>query len=152
MAQIQMNLEGVEATEAIELLPDGPYKAIVFDSEIKEGPKGPYINWTFKIDGKPNHIWDIMSVNNEVAQRRLKTLATVCGHKNPNYIGDTEELHGKEFLAIVTTEPGKGEWGPKNKVKSFRPLEKPAVVPPKKTPAADSAPEPDSDQKMPWDS
>ena len=130
MAQISVDLTQYETQDAFELLNPGWYSAEIVDSEIREGKKGPYINWTFQIIGKPNRIWTITSLGNEISMKILKTLATCCGHRNPNYIADTEELHGKRCqikVKIKTDEDGTYE--PKNEISGYKPMDgtKPAV-------------------------
>jgi hypothetical protein len=78
-------------------------------------------------------------------------MAIACGHKNPNFIADTEELHGLQCmvkLKIETDETGKYE--PKNAISAFKPIEGvaagPALV---ATPEAKAAPAPKA--KMPWE-
>ena len=124
MAQISVDLTQYEAQEGFDLLPPGWYSAEIVDSEIKEGKKGPYINWTFQIIGKPNKIWTITSLGNEISLEILKTIATCCGHRNPNYIADTEELHGKRCqikVKIKTDESGTYE--PKNEISGYKPMD-----------------------------
>jgi hypothetical protein len=159
MAQINANLANYETQESFSPLPPGEYKATVMDSEIKQGGKGPYINWTFKISGHPNKVWDIMSLGNDISMQRLKTLAVACGHKNPNYIADTEELHGKYFIVKLKIEIDEtGQYAPKNKVAGFKCVEKPggnggsipADVPPAHIAASAVASAP-AKPKMPWD-
>ncbi len=146
MAQLDKDLTDYEESSDFELLPPGWYEARVADSEIKEGPKGDYINWTFEIIGHPAMVWDIMSLGNDISMRRLKSLAVCAGHSNPNYIADTEELHGKELLVKLKIEKDKtGEYADKNRISAFKPMAdnkppKPVVKPDTK------------DQKMPWES
>ena len=150
MAQLNANLSEYDTQESFDVLPPGEYAAQVVDSEIKEGAKGPYINWTFQVAGKPNKIWDVMSLGNEVSMKRLKTLATCAGHVNPNYIADTEELHGKAIVLKLKVETDEtGQYAPKNKVAGFRSLKKaPATVPP---PHVVDTPQPQTPPKMPWE-
>jgi hypothetical protein len=95
----------------------------VADSEIKEGPKGSYISWTWEILGKPNKVYDCMSLGNEISMKRLKTMAYSCGHPNPNFIADTEELHGKTCMIKLKIEKDEsGQYEPKNKICGFKPI------------------------------
>lgn len=129
--EVNINLTGVEVQEGFDVLPVGWYTAIVEDSEIKDGPKGSYINWQFAIEGKPNKVWDIMSLGNEISIRRLKSLTVFCGHQNPNYLQDTNELHGARVqvrLKIETDDTGQYE--PKNRISAFKPVvEEPQIIP-----------------------
>jgi Protein of unknown function (DUF669). len=96
MAQINAKLENYEAQDGFDVLPPGWYSAEIIDSEVKQSRKGNnYIKWTFKVIGHANHIWHNTVLGNDIAMKILKTMAKCCNHKNPNYIADTEELHGK---------------------------------------------------------
>lgn len=61
----------------------------------------------------------------EIANARLKQLAVAIGHPKPDFIGDSRELHGKVFLAIVTKERveqyGDSE-GYQNRVAGYKPM------------------------------
>ena len=139
MSQINTNLTNYDVQEGFDPLSPGWYDVRVIDSQIKEGPKGDYILWTFEVIGKPNRIWDNMSLVYEVAMSRLKTLAKCCGHPNPNYIADTEELHGKLCRVRLKVEKDDtGQYEPKNKITAFKPLD------------TGQQPAPAIEQPMPW--
>jgi beta-xylosidase len=147
MAQLNANLSEYDTQEGFDCLPPGWYPARIADSEIKSGPKGPYINWTFEIIGHPNRVWDVMSLGNEVSLRRLKTLATVAGHSNPNFIKDTEELHGLECQVKLKIEhDDSGQYDDKNKVSALKPLEGKSVNLVSVDTQSSAKP-----QKMPWE-
>jgi hypothetical protein len=153
MAQLNANLTNYESETGFDVLPPGWYHARVIDSEIKHGNKGPYINWTYEIVGRPNRVWDIMSTGNEISMKRLKSLAVCAGHPNPNYIADTEELHGKEFQVRLKIEKDpSGQYDDRNKVIAFKPLgagtdNPPAAAAAQAQPAAAPAQKP----VMPWE-
>lgn len=157
MAQLNANLSQYEAQEDIKPLPPGEYHARVIDSEIRQGGNGPYIRWTFQVIGHPNRIWDVMSLGNEVSLRRLKTLATVSGHPNPNYIQDTEELHGLECVVRLKIEIDEtGRYDAKNVITGFKPMKKgngshPTVSPAVAAAAVQQPAEKPARQKMPWE-
>ena len=157
MAELNVNLSNYDAREGFDPLPPGWYEAEIIDSEIRHGAKGAYINWTFAVVGKPNRIWDVMSLGNEISLQRLKTLATCCGHPNPNYISDTEELHGlKCQIRLKIEHDDTGQYEPKNKVTAFKPTNgkqqpsSPTVINPP-NPSAPAPAEPAQKPKMPWD-
>jgi hypothetical protein len=152
MAQLNADLSNYEIQERPDPLPPGWYEAVVYNSEIKEGPSGPYINWDYAIVGKPNHVYDIMSLTNDVSKVRLKTLAACCSHPNPNYLADTEELHGKTFMVKLKIEVDEsGQYAPKNKATAFKAKNgngnKSASVAPAPQPQPQ---QPAQIQKMPW--
>jgi len=138
MTLINQDLSGSEAQEGFEVLPIGWYDAQVIDSEIKEGPRGDYVNWTYQIIGKSNKVWDVMSFSNEVAMNRLKSLAVACDHHNPNFIADTEELHGRKFrVRLKIEEDETGRYDAKNKATGFKSInnDSPAKIPTRPTQA-----------------
>jgi len=129
MALVNMDLNNYEEEVGFEVLPPGWYEAQVVDSDIKEGGKGQYINWTLDIVGKPNKVWDIMSLSNDISLKRLKTMAVCCGHPNPNFLADTEELHGKFCQIRLKIEKDKtGTYEDKNRITAFKPS-KPSNTP-----------------------
>jgi hypothetical protein len=131
MAQINQDMSGYDTQEGFEPLKAGWYEAVIQDSEIKKGPAGPYINWQFGIVGHPNKIWDVMSLGNSVSMQRLKTLCKCCGHPNPNYLADTEEIHGNRCLIRLKIEIDEsGQYDPKNKISAFKSLETAPTLPP----------------------
>lgn len=165
-AQVNANLQSVKTQEGFDPLPPGWYPARIIDSEIKEGPKGSYIRWTFEVIGFPNRVWDQMSLGNDVSMQRLKTLATCAGHRNPNFIADTEELHGLTCMVRLKIQKDEG-YDPKNQISAFKPIgdtapaapaatvnqaqppaaaAQPAVKAPPATPPAQAA-----KPKMPWE-
>jgi len=160
MAQLNANLSNVEGQIGFETLPPGWYRARVESSEIKEGPKGNYINWTFGIVGKPNRVWDRMSLSNEISMKRLKGMAIACGHKNPNFIADTEELHGLECMVRLKLETDEtGQYEPKNAISAFKPIDGTAPpmtagasAPPVSAPAQQPTAAPAATKpRMPWE-
>ena len=153
-AQLNANLTNIDGQIGYTPLVPGWYLAKVVDSEIKEGPKGNYIRWTFEIAGKPNKVWDTMSLGNEISMKRLKGLAIAAKHKNPNYIADTEELHGKECMIRlkVETDPS-GQYEPKNTISAFKPADGNGAVPTQIAAAAPVEAEIPAAQpaRMPWE-
>ena len=152
MAQLNANLTHYESETGFDVLAPGWYHARVVDSEIKQGDKGPYINWTYEIVGHPNRVWDIMSLGNEVSMKRLKAMAVCAGHPNPNFIADTEELHGKELMVRLKIEKDKnGQYEDKNKVSAFKPLAAGKDNPPAAAAAAQPAAAQTQKPVMPWE-
>jgi len=119
MAQINQDLTNYDSS--FEPLPAGEYVATIEDSEIKESKTGnQYILWTFRVQNRK--IWEIMVIGQQIAMERLKNLAISCGHKNPNYIEDTEELHGLQCIVKLKIEKS-DEYDDKNKISYFKPLQ-----------------------------
>ena len=132
MALLNADLSKYEQQDNYTPIPPGEYTVRVIDSEVRESKAGnPMARFTFEVMG-PTHsgrkLWDQFVLNNEVALRRLKTLASVAGHRNPNFIRDTEELHGLTCMVKVAIEEQEG-YEPKNIIKSFKAAEnKPAAA------------------------
>lgn len=122
MAKLNMDLS--EYDEGFDLIPPKTEEEFeIISGEVKQGQKGRYINWVVVACGKyaGKRIWDNMSLTHEVGLRRLKAMATACGHKNPNYIADTDELVGKRFIGVVGIEIDKnGQFEDKNKITAFK--------------------------------
>jgi len=146
MAQLNADLSNYDTQEGFDVLEPGWYEAVVSDSEIKDGKNGSYIQWTWEVVGKPNRLWDYMSLGNEVAMQRLKTMAACCGHSNSNFLADTEELHGKKCLLRLKIQKDEG-YEPKNKITSFKPIEKSTTPQPPPVEKPTAQPQ----QKMPWE-
>lgn len=152
--QLNADLSNVEIQEGFELLPPGWYVGEVFDSEIINSKTSgkPYIKWTWQIVGRPNRVWNNMSVNNDISMKLLKTMASCCGHRNPNYIADTEELHGKRCQIRIKITKSEG-YDDKNEISGYKPLETSAAsslskdIPPAFVVAAESKP---TTTTMPW--
>ena len=120
MPQLNLDLTGYEIREGFALLNKGWYEMEVEDAEIKEGKQGPYVQWRYGVVGYPNKIWDIMSFANEIAMSRMKTLASCCGHPNPNHLAASEDLYGKRFMGRVGVDDKNPDYEPKNKVTAFK--------------------------------
>lgn len=127
MAQLNANLQNYETFDDDygTPIPEGEYEVTILDSEVKvSNNNNPMASFTFEVTG-PSHagrrLWDRFVLNNDIANRRLKTLATVSGHRNPNFIADTEELHGLRCKVRVEIEKQEG-YAPKNVIKSYKAL------------------------------
>lgn len=130
MAILNAQLDDVQVQEGFDILPPGDYMVQIVDSAIKEGGKGAYIQWTFQVIGKPNKLWDVMSLNNPISRSRLKTMAMCCGHPNPDFLRDTEDLHGKECMVHLKVEKDEtGQYADKNRITSFKPPKRSENIP-----------------------
>ena len=117
MAMMNTDLSHAEVqTDSFSPVPDGEYLCTVCDSKIRTTRAGDQqLSLTYRIDAgdyKNRKVFDnfnLWSMNQqalEIAQRNLKTLATVAGHPNPNYIQDSSELHGLQFTIRIKTKEG----------------------------------------------
>lgn len=163
MAQLNMNLENVDEQRAPDPLPAGDYLAQIVGSEIKTAQSGTsYVKFTWQVlDEKYRNrqLFDNISLSNhqgrkydpgqspaEIGQRKLKTIAVCGNHPNPNFIRDTEELHGLPMIVRVK-QRNDPEYGPQNDVKGYRvasTVAKPQsdAAPKTAQPAAKQAPKP----------
>jgi len=121
MALINQSLEEFDVQEEIQLLTPGWYDAVIVDSRAAQKEKGLYVQFDFDVIGHPNHVFDGMSLGSEYGCIKLKTLANKALKREIDFIGDSEELHGKYItikVAIQTDETGK--YDPKNVIKSYK--------------------------------
>jgi hypothetical protein len=131
MATLNANLEGYQEQDDFSPVPPGEYLVKVIDSAVREAKTSGnrLAEFAFEIQGpeyRNRKIWDRYVLGNEVAMSRLKTLAKSIGHRNPNFIRDTEELHGGMCRVRVKIEEQNG-YEPKNVITSFKPAESAAI-------------------------
>jgi hypothetical protein len=125
MALLNANLQGVPAQDFTPI-PPGPYKSVIVNSEVTQAKSGnTMLKVAFMIcDGGPHNgrqVFEQFVLSSPVAMSRLKSLALCAGHPNPDYIQDSEELHGLEVIINVKLEIDKtGQYEPKNKISSFK--------------------------------
>lgn len=176
MAIINANLSNVKASGNFEPLPPGEYQVKIIDSDVittKTGKPMLKIEMAVEDNGAAGFsahligrkIWEQFVLENEVAQSRLKGLASAAGHPHPDMIRDSEELHGLRLSLRVKIENDE-QYGPRNKITTFKPalfqsaapapapqipsaghvppMTAPAFVPPAAASAAPSTP------PMPW--
>jgi hypothetical protein len=136
MATLNANLEGYQEQDDFSPVPPGEYLVKVVDSAVREAKTSSnrLAEFVFEIQGpeyRNRRIWDRYVLGNDVAMSRLKTLAKCIGHRNPNFIRDTEELHGGMCRVRVKIEEQSG-YDPKNVITSFKPAnpQPPPSVPP----------------------
>lgn len=120
MARMNANLSSVSDQEVEEVgtwrvIPDGEYAAIVTESTYgytKSG-KGEVLGLKFKvIDGQHRdrsfrEFFTIVHENKDterIARAKLVSVAKAMGHPNPRHIMDSDELHNRPFMAVVTSE------------------------------------------------
>jgi hypothetical protein len=122
MAQISLNMEGVDHQTSFEPLPAGVYVCQVTDSGAKFSKNNrPNLNITMTVvDGEftGRKIFDNFTLDHEIGLKIFKTLCVVAGHPNPNFVRDSEELHGlyAKVRIAIKEDPG---YAPKNVVKGY---------------------------------
>ena len=131
MAIIDVNLETVQPGLG-EPLPAGDYPCRVADSLLIRSKSGrPLLKFIYDVvDGAHagRRLMDAMLLDHEAGLTRLKTLAARAGHPNPNYLHDSDELHGLRFVAKVAVEADEnGHFPPRNLIRAYRPLASPGA-------------------------
>ena len=130
-----------------DTIPEGLYKAVIIDSEMKPTKKGTghYLELKFEvIDNQYAGKWIRARLNLdnksqkavEIAQRDLSSICRAIGKQA---IGDSEELHHKPMMIKVTIQPANGEYDASNEIKAYSPVDQLQAV---ATPAAATAPAP----------
>jgi len=112
-------------------VPAGEYLARIVKSERKDtnARDGWLINFEWKIMGgefNDRAIFDNCNLGNKsekavaVANKQLTTMCKAIGRSS---IEDTEELHDKPMIIVVGIRPAKGDYGPKNTIKNYKPAD-----------------------------
>lgn len=117
--KVNINLDDVKELKPV---PAGNYVCRIIDGDVKEGPKGNYIAWTFEItDGEfaGQQLWINTSLVAK-AQFKLKKLLEACNFEWGKAGFNTEDVVGSEVIVKAVQEMYEGE--PKNKVKGFIPI------------------------------
>ncbi|MDR0453499.1 MAG: DUF669 domain-containing protein [Deferribacteraceae bacterium] len=125
MAQINIDMTNVEESHDKVVLPPGEYRVRVSGSEVRRTKKLDRLMATFalQLEGNAKYngliLWEHFLLDNEIAQKRLKSFAIAAGHNNPNFIRDTTELHGMLLMVKVNIKntPGYGE---QNNITAFK--------------------------------
>lgn len=123
MANLDLNLESYEAqTSDFSPIPAGSYICQITDSEAYYSKAGrPNLKVTLTVaDGDyiGRKLWCNFCLDAEVGLKILKSLAVAARHPNPNFIRDSEELHGLYAKARVVITKQEG-YADKNDVKGF---------------------------------
>lgn len=175
MAQINMDLSRVQAHTSRDPLPPGDYQVKVIDSDVVMTKSGkPMLKVEMAVEdngmGLPvnligRRVWEQFVLENEVAQSRLKGLASAGGHPHPDTIRDSEELHGLRLIVRLKVKQDE-QYGPRNEISSFKAIAPtgssfssapaPVATAPVHAPALPANPLPQAAtapamNKMPWD-
>lgn len=117
--KVNINLDDVKELQPV---PAGNYVCRIIDGEVKDGPKGKYIKWTFEIiEGEfaGQQQFNNTSLVPE-AQFGLKRMLQACNFEWGKASFDTADVVGSEVIVKVVMDIYEGE--PKNKVKGFIPV------------------------------
>lgn len=122
MALLNQDLSQVQE-QNFDPIPPGEYQVKVTDSSVVTTKKGdPMLKVTFNVDAGPltdRKVFDNFLLGNSVAMSRLKSLAIAANHPHPDFLQDSEELHGLRLLIKVNVKEDPN-YPPKNNVTSFK--------------------------------
>lgn len=144
-----------ETMGSFEPLPEGDYRAVITDSEMKRTKAGDGEMLVLKfevIDGehKGRNIWARLNLDNpnktavDIAERELATICKAIGKLSAS---DSSELHNIPMQITLGIEPGRGQYGPSNRIKMYEALGG-------SSPANQAAPQPvqaGTVAKKPWE-
>lgn len=127
------NTADVEDSE-FEPVQPGEYEAMILESEMKATNAGDGAYIQMKIQLKNGRILferlNIQNKNEQAVEIAYKTLKKICEAVGKTSIRDTNELHNKRFIAVVTVEKGKPytkdgvtkEGRDQNAIKAYKPI------------------------------
>jgi len=123
VSKLKVDLTDVEGSDGFELLPDGDYDVEIDSFEMRQGPKGDYISWVFKVisgEFKGRLLWRITSLTQK-ALPFLRQLCDAAGVPFDKKGVDPEDAVGSRLQVRVITESDP-EFDDKNVIKRFLPL------------------------------
>lgn len=129
--QVNLPLNNVSTEDQFSPLPAGEYNAVIIETDVKRtrDGSGTYIAAKFEIiDGQyaKRTIFHNFNIANQNAQaveiglRQVKQVASFGGHRNPDQISDTNELHGLPVAIVVIVRPPEGQYQARNEIKGFK--------------------------------
>jgi hypothetical protein len=129
----------VDQTDSFEPLPPGEYVVEVVDSEVRptKAGDGAYISLQLRVvDGEYENRRIFTNINHRnpnpkaqaIGERQLAMLCTAVGLKHA--LEDVVDLHNVPVKAVILVEPAKDNYGPRNSVRAYKPVDgaAPAVV------------------------
>lgn len=128
MAKLGFNAAEVEPSKAMEPLPNGWYNVQIEASEMKPASTAgnEYLELTMKVldgDFEGRKVFDRLNIINasEVAQQiAYEQLSAICHATGVINVEDSEELHGKPFMAKVKFKPATEQYEAGNDVKGYQ--------------------------------
>lgn len=136
MAELNMNLNGVDPYDNnYELLPPGEYPVRITNAELRFPRSGcnQYLSLRYDVlDGpkrgrvlfEPLNLWSQNPTAREIAARKLKSIGVAIRLPNPDYIADSNELmQGEMIVRVVIRKDDSGQYGDKNDIKGYKPLQ-----------------------------
>lgn len=150
MAQFQFSTAGIEpasAPQERQPLPEGTYKAVITDSEMRatRAGTGHYLNFTWEItsgEHKGRKVWANYNVDNpnekavEIAKRDL---ASVCTAMGKDGFADSQDLHFHEIEVLVKVREASNGYPASNEIRGYSAPAPAAPAPAAAAPAAPAA-------------
>ena len=147
MAQFQFSTAGIEpasAPQERQPLPEGTYKAVITDSEMRatRAGTGHYLNFTWEItsgEHKGRKVWANYNVDNpnekavEIAKRDL---ASVCTAMGKDGFADSQDLHFHEIEVLVKVREASNGYPASNEIRGYSAPASSATAPAAPAPAA----------------
>ena len=110
-------------------LPPGDYKVHVIDSDMKDNSAktGSYLQLELEVlegEHQGRRVFDRLNLDNpnqqavDIAQR---TLNAICVATGKMAISDSSELHNVPMIAVLKVDPARGDYGPSNSVRTYKP-------------------------------
>lgn len=148
MTQMNLDLSGATVSTGFTSVPSGVYSAKIVSCTPKEtAKKGYYLEIGFEIldtEHAGKTVADRLNIVNENqdtqrwALNNLKTILTAGGHKNPNFLKDTDETLGLTMKVSIEAVEGQyeGKTVTNNNFKGYFKIDKEVSAPtPKVAPA-----------------
>jgi len=118
----------VDPTPRFDPIPAGDYRVIITASEMKftKDGSGQYLELTLEVQGgefSGRKLFDRLNLNNsnrqavEIAQRQL---SQICHAVGVLQVADSEQLHYKPLVAMVTVRPPREQYAASNEVKGYK--------------------------------
>lgn len=118
MVAINFNAAGVKPNAALEAIPTGMYPVVITGSQEKptKAGTGSYIEFEMQIQNHPSvdpayhgrKVFDRLNINNPNQQAvdiAYATLSAICHVTGVLQMTDTQQLHGRPFVAVVQKKP-----------------------------------------------
>lgn len=126
----EVQFDGSEEEDDFAVIPAGEYAAQIIASEMKETKAGTgmFLELRVQLLEEPyvgRLVFERLNLVNpnevavKIAKRSFKELCDSIGLDHTE-VEDSEELHGREFIAVIKVDPPRGDWGESNSVKKYK--------------------------------
>lgn len=129
MVQLNFNAGAVKPNLALEPIPTGHYPVIITGSEEKptNAGDGSYIQFEMTVQGgeySGRKVFDRLNIRNKnqtAVDIAYATLSSLCHVTGVMQLTDTQQLHGKPFIAVVVKKPRNDQPEvPTNEVRGYK--------------------------------